>query len=241
MAGASVASVLQRPEGGRPVPVTPASALGERLDTPGGRPPFPVVEPLAPLLPGGGLRRGSVVAVQGSTALLLALLAAATAQGAWAAVVGVGDLGVLAAAEAGVVVRRLALVPRPGPNPASVVAALLDGVGLVALAGTDRVPSGARRSLAARARQRGSVLLPLGRWPGADVELDCRAEAWHGAEAGHGRLRSREVVVRAVGRGAAARPRTVRLLLPGPGGAVAAALADPAATIRAVGPIRAVG
>ncbi|MGH3977695.1 MAG: hypothetical protein ACRDRZ_01645, partial [Pseudonocardiaceae bacterium] len=82
-------------------------------------------------------------------------------------------------------------------------------------------PSGARRSLAARARQRGSVLLPLGRWPGADVELSCRAEAWRGAEAGHGRLRSREVVVHAVGRGAAGRPSIARLLLPGPGGPVA--------------------
>ncbi|MGH3873887.1 MAG: hypothetical protein ACRDSR_20680 [Pseudonocardiaceae bacterium] len=212
MAGMSVASVLS------------ASVLRQRLDAPGGRPLFPVVEPLTPLLPGGGIRRGSVVAVRGSTALLLALLAAASAQGAWVAVVGVGDLGVLAAAEAGVVVRRLALIPRPGSDPAPVAAALLDGVGLVALAGADRMPAGARRSLVARARQRGSVLLPLGRWPGADVELDCRAEVWHGAEAGHGRLRSREVVVHAVGRGAAAQPRTARLLLPGPGGLVAAGL-----------------
>jgi hypothetical protein len=227
MVGASVASVLPQ------VPVAPASALRDRLDVPGGRPPFPVLEPLAPLLPGGGLRQGSVVAVQGSTALLLVLLAAATAQGVWAAVIGVEDLGVLAAAEAGVVVRRLALVPRPGPDPAPVAAALLDGMGLVALAGADRIPSGAWRSLAARARQRGSVLLPLGRWPGADVELTCRTEAWHGAEGGYGRLRSREVVVRAVGRGATARPRSARLLLPGPGGQVAAVLGD--LTIRAVG------
>jgi hypothetical protein len=227
MVGARVASVLQR------MPVGPASALRGRLDVPGGRPPFPVLEQLAPLLPGGGLRRGSVVAVPGSTVLLLALLAGATAQGVWAAVIGVEDLGVLAAAEAGVVVRRLALVPRPGTDPAPVAAALLDGVGLVAVAGADRISSGARRSLAARARQRGSVLLPLGRWPGADVELTCRAKAWYGAEDGHGRLRSREVVVRAVGRGAAAQPRTARLLLPGPGGLVAEALGD--LTIRAVG------
>ncbi|MGA9691956.1 MAG: hypothetical protein WBR33_11080, partial [Pseudonocardiaceae bacterium] len=154
-------------------------------------------------------------------------------RGAWAAVIGAGDLGVLAAAEAGVVVQRLALIPRPGPDPAPVAAALLDGVALVALAGTDRISPGARRSLAARAWQRGSVLLPLGRWPGADVELDCRVEAWYGTEAGYGRLRSREVVVRAVGRGAAARPRTARLLLPGSGGPVAETIAD--LTIRAVG------
>jgi hypothetical protein len=238
MVGAGVASVLQR------VPVAPASTLGERLDVPGGRPMFPVVAPLAPLLPGGGMRRGSVIAVHGSMALLLALLAAATAQGAWAAVIGVCDLGVLAAAEAGVAVQRLALIPRPGPDPARVTAALLDGVGLVALAGADRIPAGARRSLAARARQRGSVLLPLGRWPGAEVELDCRAEVWHGTEAGHGRLHSREVVVRAVGRGAAGRPRTARLLLPGPGGPVTAALGNPTRAVvemRPVAGIRAVG
>ncbi|HEX2299434.1 MAG TPA: hypothetical protein VHH34_13140, partial [Pseudonocardiaceae bacterium] len=173
------------------------------------------------LLPDGGLRQGSVVVVRGSVALLLALLAAATAEGTWAAMVGVEDLGLPAAVEAGVVLQRLALVPRPGPDPAPAVAALLDGVGLVAVAGVDRMPSGARRSLAARARQRGAVLFPLGRWPGADVELCCRTEAWCGAEAGHGRLRSREVVVQATGRGAAARPRVARLLLPGPGGPVA--------------------
>lgn len=213
--------------------VTSASTLSEQLDVPGGRPPFPVVEPLAPLLPGGGLRRGSVVAVHSSLSLLLALLAAATAQGTWAAVIGVGDLGVLAAAEAGVVVRRLALVPRPGTDPAPVAAALLDGVGLVVLAGADRMPAGTRRSLAARVRQRGSVLLPLGRWPGADVELDCRTVAWHGAEEGYGRLRSREVVVRAVGRGSATRPRATRLLLPGPDGEIAKALGH--LPIKAVG------
>jgi hypothetical protein len=232
MVGAGVTSVLQR------VPVTPASTLGERLEVPGGRPPFPVVEPLMALLPGGGLRRGSVVAVHGSTALLLALLAAATAQGTWAAVVGVVDLGALAAAEVGVAVHRLALVPRPGPALAPVAATLLDGVGLVALAGADRIPPGVRRSLAARARQRGSVLLPLGQWPGADVELDCRTKAWYGAEAGHGRLRSREVVVRAVGRGAAAQPRIAHLLLPGPAGPVAEALANLTPRVRAM---RAVG
>lgn len=222
MAGATAASVVQRLDGPGPrSAVLPASALGERLDIPGGRPPFPVAAPLLPLLPGGGLRPGTVVAVRGSTSLLLALLAAATAEGAWAAVIGVPDLGVLAAAEAGVAVHRLALVPAPGPESSPVAAALLDGMGLVALSGAGQLPSGARRSLAARARQRGSVLLPLGGWPGADVELDCRTDGWHGAEAGHGRLCSREVMVRATGRGAAAPPRTARLLLPGPGGPVA--------------------
>jgi len=236
MAGATVTSVLRRlDDASARSLIGGASSLGERLDVPGGRPPYPVSAPLAPLLPAGGLRRGSVVAVHGSTALLLALLAAATAQGVWAAVVGVGDLGVLAAVEAGVAVQRLALVPAPG-EPGPVVAALLDGMGLVAVAGAERLPAGAQRSLVARARQRGGVLLPIGRWSGADVELHCRTEAWSGTEDGYGRLRSREVVIHATGRGAAVRPRSARLLLPGPGGPVAGlSPAGDAPGIRAVG------
>ncbi len=236
MPGETVASVLRRLEGsGRHSAVVSASSLEERLDIPGGRPPFPVAAPLLPLLPGGGLRAGTVIAVRGSMSLLLALLAAATADGAWAAVIGVPDLGVLAAAEAGVAVRRLALVPAPGPESSQVAASLLDGVDLVALSGAVQLPAGARRSLAARARQRGSVLLPLGWWPGADVELNCRTDTWYGAEAGHGRLHSREVLVCAAGRGAAARPRTARLLLPGPGGSVVAVTPGSGTTdIRAV-------
>jgi hypothetical protein len=117
-----------------------------------------------------------------------------------------------------------------------VVAALLDGMGLVAVAGAERLPAGAQRSLVARARQRGGVLLPIGRWSGADVELHCRTEAWSGTEDGYGRLRSREVVIHATGRGAAVRPRSARLLLPGPGGPVAGlSPAGDAPGIRAVG------
>lgn len=190
-----------------------------------GRVSLPVDDPLAPLLPDGGLPAGSVVAVQSSTALLLALLAAATRQGNWAAVLGVPDLGVLAAAEAGVDVGRLALVPEAA-EPGAVAAALLDGVELLALAEPEQLASGARRALTGRIRQRGAVLLPLGRWSGADIELHCQSAVWHGPEAGHGRLHSREVLVRATGRGAAARPRSTRLLLPGPGGPVAAAADD---------------
>ena len=50
----------------------------------------------------------------GSTSLALQLVAAASAAGSWVAAVGVPALGAVAAAEAGVVLERLALVPRPG-------------------------------------------------------------------------------------------------------------------------------
>lgn len=183
---------------------------------------LPVAEPLVPLLPWGGLRRGSTVSVRGSTSLLLALLAAASGDGSWCAVVGLPGLGALAAAEAGVAMSRLALVPEPGSQLPGVVAVLVDALDLVALAGTRRLSAGDRQRLAGRARQRGAVLLPLGGWPGADVELTCLPGTWRGPASGGGRLREREVVVRARGRGAAVRERSVGLLLPAVDGRVAA-------------------
>lgn len=175
----------------------------------------PVPKQLAALLPWGGLRRGSVVAVQGSTSLLLALLSTASAAGSWTAVVGRPDLGLLAAAEAGVAVERLALVPRPGTQLAAVTAILLDGVELVAVAGVERLSTAELRRLTGRARHRGAVLLPLGDWPGADVRLHGERLEWDGLGAGHGRLRSMRLTVQATGRGAAAQPRTADVALVG--------------------------
>jgi hypothetical protein len=183
-----------------------------------------VAAPLAGLLPDGGLRRGSTVAVCGSTSLLLALLAAASGAGSWCAVVGLPDLGVQAAAEAGLDLARTALVPRPGPRPAAVVAALVDGVDVVVLDTTlpgVRWPAGERQRLGARVRQRGAVLVPVGvpgTWPGAEIELRAEGSAWAGLGGdGAGRLRSRRVHARSAARG---RPgeREVPLLLPGPAG-----------------------
>ena len=181
---------------------------------------LPVSEELACLLPWGGLRRGGTVAVRGSTTLLLALLAEATAGGSWAAVVGMPGLGVLAAAELGVEVRRLALVPQPGPELCPVTAALLDGMDLVAVVSGTGIDAAQARRLSARARNRGAVLLPFGPWPGADVELTCTGARWSGLGDGHGHLRAREIVVHARGRGAAAKPVRTKLLLPGHGGTI---------------------
>jgi hypothetical protein len=192
---------------------------GERL--------LPVLPALTPLLPAGGLRRGSVVAVSGSTSLALALLAATSAQGSWCAAVGLPALGLAAAAEVGVVLDRFPLVASPGPGAgpggwAWVVAALLDAFDVVLA----RPPSGVRaadaRRLTARVRERGAVLVVSGTWvEPADVRLLLAAGAWEGVGQGHGRLRGRRVEVVTGGRGAAARERRVPLWLPHPDGGVA--------------------
>lgn len=182
---------------------------------------LPVHPDLAGLFPWGGLRRGSTVSVHGSTSLLLALLAAPTAGDSWAAVVGMPDLGVLAAAELGVVVERLALVRHPGADLPTVIAALLDGMDLV-VTPRGRLTDAQTRRLSARARHRGAVLLTVDPWPGADLELRCAQAQWHGLGDGCGRLARREVTIQAHGRGAAARPTRAALQLPATGGTIAA-------------------
>jgi hypothetical protein len=191
---------------------------------------LPVAPELAALLPGGGLRRGSTVTVtpgavtSGTSSLLLALLAEASTA-AWSAVVGMPGLGALAAAQAGVALERLALIPYPGPEWPAVVAALLDGVDVVVVAPPGPVTGRLASRLAARARQRGGVLLPYGSgWEGADLTLTAERGVWEGLGTGRGRLRCRELTITARGRGAAGRPRHVRVRLPGPAGRLAPAL-----------------
>jgi hypothetical protein len=157
---------------------------------------LPVLPAFDALLPGSGLRRGSTVAVTarpgvaGATSLALALAAGASQAGSWVAAVGLGSLGLVAAAELGVAFERLVLVADPGRERegwAAVVAALVDGFDVVLVAaGAESVtagagngagtgggrlsgsPSGSRlragdaRRLVARVRERGSVLVAVG-------------------------------------------------------------------------------
>lgn len=194
-------------------------------------PPLPVAPALGALLP-GGLRRGSTVLVTGSVSLLFALLGAASAGGAWCALVGFPPVSAEALRGYGVTLRRVALVPVPDTVSGGWVTAagaLLDALDIVAVRpprGRSPAPGDVRR-LAARARSKDAVLVPFlpghtgaAGWPGADVRLQAHGGTWSGTMDGHGRLRARQVEVTAGGRGPAARPRTAQLWLPGPAGGV---------------------
>lgn len=199
-----------------------SSAVDWQHVGPRAAPPLPVAAGLETLLP-GGLRRGSTVCVTGSVSLLLALLGAASADGAWCALVGFPRLSAEAAREYGIELRRLALVPAPGAVWQTAVGALLDAVDIVAARppANAALPPGDVRRLAARARSKDAVLMPYvpdGAWPGADIRLAVRGGTWAGIGAGTGRLRAREVEVTAAGRGAAARGTTAHLWLPADGG-----------------------
>jgi cell division inhibitor SulA len=181
-----------------------------------------VADPLGGLLPGGSLRRGSVVTVSGvtgTTSVLLPLLAAATATGEWTAVVEPGDtLGGAAVGEAGVALERCAIVRRVRADRwAVVVAALLEGTTLVAAWVPPGVRLGDARRLAARARERGAVLVAMESVPGvrgatwpaeAALRLHVQPGPWRATngnlfESGHGLLSERDLQVRVEGAGAA--------------------------------------
>jgi hypothetical protein len=201
--------------------VRPTTASRTRL--------LPVPAALAALLPDGGLRRGSVVRCSGGGALSLALAAvgAASAAGSWCGLVGVDDIGALAAAGYGVDLHRLAVVRAPAAQWAVAAGRLLDGLDVVVVRPPGRPRPPVVRSLAARARDRRAVLIVLGGracWPEpTDVGLCVADERWHGLDRGAGRLHARRVTVVADGRGPAARPIRRELWLPTATGQVAAA------------------
>ncbi|WP_402466059.1 hypothetical protein [Isoptericola aurantiacus] len=169
---------------------------------------------LAPLLPGGVLPAGGVLTVQGSTSLLLGLLAAPSRDGAWTALVGAPAVGLLAAADAGIALGRTAVVPSPGPDAPAVLAALLDGMDLVVVGPQAALTATDRRRLAARTRRRDAVLVATTYWPGAHVALDARGGSWAGTDSGAGWLRRRTLRVLRTGRGAVARPVEIDVEVP---------------------------
>jgi hypothetical protein len=205
---------------------------------------LPVLPALQGLLPGGALERGSTVAIDGqaATSLALALVARTSAAGSWTAAVGLPSLGLVAGAEAGLALERLVVVHDPSPDAwGAVVAALVEAFDVVLVAPTHRVRATDARRLAARSRERGSVLVHLERGPArrpvleADVRLATSGTGWHGLGAGHGHLQARRVTVEASGRRRAARPRRLDLWLPDADGTIT--VADPATSTATVTPM----
>lgn len=190
----------------------------ERMQGPRlGAPAIPVHPLLADLLPGRGLQPGWVYSVPSSPSLLLALLATPSHAGSWTAAIGMPDLGVEAAALAGVALERLVLIPSPGPRMLAVTAAVVEVLPVVALRPREAPRDSDASRLAARLRDRGAVLLVDGPWPQADALLTLEEPRWSGIGAGHGYLTSREVTVTVTSRRSPL-PSSARMLLPGPGG-----------------------
>lgn len=122
------------------------------------------------------LPRGTVAVAKGARSLSLGLVAAVTASGGHAVIVGQPDVGLLAAVEMGADLSRLAVVPDAGADPVEVAAVLMDGMDLVVLGlGGRCVPPSRTRVMVARARQKGCTLLVTdGDWQGTATRLEAR-------------------------------------------------------------------
>lgn len=224
---------------------TPRAALGvlrARLDHAQGRRPaasvLPVPPALADLLPEGGLRPGAAYALGSATALLTALLAGPSGEGMWCGAVGMPELGVEAAEQAGVDLSRLVLIPDPGSRWLAVTATVAEVLSAVAVRPRSPVSDADAARLAARLRDHGAVLLVQGAWPRAEATFDVDESAWAGIGAGHGCLAQREVTVSVVHRRSPV-PRRARMLLPDASGRCTAMPAERSAAVfdrlRAVG------
>ncbi|QNI05825.1 hypothetical protein GAN17_05590 [Mycobacterium kubicae] len=141
-------------------PVTPAQDL------------LPESSPVGPVQ----LPRGSVAVLAGAKSLVLQMVAAVTADGGHVAIVGQPAMGLLAAAEMGADLSRIAVIPDPGTDPVEVAAVLIDGMDLVVLGlGGRRVTHTRARAVVARARHKGCTLLVTdGDWEGAPTRLEAR-------------------------------------------------------------------
>ncbi|MDH6196948.1 hypothetical protein M2272_003601 [Mycobacterium frederiksbergense] len=171
-------------------------------------PPDSLVETLPEGLP-TMLPRGTVAVAVGARSLSLGMVAAVTAAGGHAVIVGQPDIGLLAAVEMGADLSRLAVIPDPGADPVEVAAVLMDGMDLVVLGlGGRSVPPSRARVMVARARQKGCTLLVTdGDWQGASARLEARVCGYEVAGAGRdaplpgrGRISRVRLAMRAGGR-----------------------------------------
>ena len=171
------------------------------------------------LLPGGALKEGATYSIDRSLTLLMLLLAAPSAAGAWCGVVGVPEFGVEAAAGFGVDLERLVLVPEPGDQWLATTAAIADALGVIVIRPPKRASDASVARLSARLRKRGATLLVLGSgshstWPQSEAMLSITESAWTGIGDGHGHLQAREATITVTSK-VGGRPRSARIRLPG--------------------------
>lgn len=140
------------------------------------------------------LQAGSTYSVD-SMSLAVALMAGPSADGAWCGVVGSAELGLEAAAAAGVELRRTILVPDPGEAWLEVTAALIDVLGVVVLRAPAHVGAKDVSRIGARLRQRGGILIAHGDWPRSEARLTMREVEWVGVGRGHGHLQARRATI----------------------------------------------
>ncbi|MEX2441343.1 MAG: hypothetical protein WD400_01720, partial [Pontimonas sp.] len=194
------------------------------------QPVFPSTIGVDRLFPDGGLRRGAVYEISEGRSLLWSLLAGPSQAGHWIAIIGMAHLGLHAAADAGVNLERLVLVPTPGNNGFSVATTLADALPIVVLSPLSPLPpQNTRDRFQARLRERGATLLIRASWPGSEGRLAITQRSWDGLGNGFGLLSQQHITLSHQHR-RETRPRHVDLCISGTGVDV-----EHRATIRQIG------
>lgn len=149
-------------------------------------------EPLAAVLPSGGLPRRSLTTMSPCAALAVEMIAGATAAGLWAGVVGWPQLSFAGVTPAGGRLDRIIAVPHPQEDPMVAAGILVEGVDLVfAYRPTIAPPP-------LRLRRATGALVGVGsRLPGAALRIDAHIVGFHGLGWGSGRIRAVDVAVTA--------------------------------------------
>ncbi len=202
---------------------------------------FPVVEPLATVLPRGALQRSLVYQCAGSASFsaMWALVAAATQHGSWLCLVDMPHAGLVAAREYGVALERVVQVNTGSSTTASsttassttassktgksssvwlrTVGALVDGIDIVVINRPRCQPSEARK-ISARVKSQSGVLIVIDPPDHFSPDIVVRTTQSHWMIDGHARERRVSIVLE--GR-RAHHARPVSLLLPSSSGRAA--------------------
>lgn len=196
---------------------------------------IPIHALLRPLVPGGVLERGTIVATppraggafprEGAVSYLsLALIAGATAGGAWAGVIGFPNFGIAAASGLGADLSKVLMLDDPGDRWLDATAVLAGAVDLLLLHAPRQPNATQLRRLAQRVRpterQRGCVLVVTSPWEAAHLALTTRDPRWGGLGEGTGNLTGRHVTITATGRVTRGQQREVQVWLPARDGTV---------------------
>lgn len=196
---------------------------------------IPVHPLLRPLVPGGVLPRGTIVAAlprtgvtaSGGAALsytTLALIAGATAGGAWAGVIGFPNLGIAAVSGLGADLSKMLLLDEPGDRWPDATAVLANAVDLVLLHAPRRPNATQLRQITSRVRptdrQRGCVLIVTSPWESAHLAVTARDPQWEGLGDGTGNLGGRRVTIAVTGRATHGHRREAEIWLPAADGTI---------------------
>ncbi|MGF3054996.1 hypothetical protein [Microbacterium sp. YY-01] len=224
--GASARAALATPDGGNKFQAIAhlQREIGRLQRRRSDLPIVPLLPALAPLMPEGGLQSGAVYTFTPSLRLASALIAAATQQGAWCAVVGLPTFGIESAEAQGVDPERLIVVPHPHQRWFSVISALSEVVSLIMVHPSTPISAAEAQRFQARLRDRACTVLIASEnyeWPNKQGELWLSQPEWRGLGNGWGVISECEVTVSARIRGLPA-PRHQRVIMPNAQGQVQA-------------------